>query len=110
MSVAAAIAPLTIRWRAPEPAVKQLPSAKVLPLLRAAIATAPDRIDLKVQLAKALFRTEQMQEIVDQLGPAIENDDAAPEILYYLGRACLRIRDDQLACLALRSAAAKGFA
>src|ERR1700674_2563278 len=95
MSIAAATAPLTIRWQAPD-SVKHLPSAKFLPLLRTAVTTAPDRADLKLQLTKALFRTEQLEEIVDRLRPAVANGDTGPEILYYLGRAALRTPDDQL--------------
>jgi hypothetical protein len=53
-------------WQDPEP-VKPQSSAEILPLLRADVAAAPDRADPKLKLAKALFRTDQMAEIVDRL-------------------------------------------
>ncbi len=108
MSVATAAPSLIIRWRTPEHA-NSVSIEKFLPLLRAAVAKAPDRTDLKLQLAKALFRTERMQETVDRLRTAVADNDAGPEIHYYLGRAALAIRDDQLAFDALRLAAAKAY-
>jgi Putative 2OG-Fe(II) oxygenase len=79
-------------------------------LLRAGTAASPARADLKLQLAKALFRTKQFDEIIGCLGPEIADDSADPELLYHVGRAALEIRDDRTALSALRPAADKGFA
>jgi uncharacterized protein (TIGR02466 family) len=76
--------------------------------MRAGVAAAPERAGLKLQLAKALFQTHQEAEIVDRLRPELADNNAIPELLYYLGRAALTIGDYQLASDALRSAAAKG--
>src|SRR5262249_18493090 len=83
---------------------------KFLPHLRAAVAAAPNRGDLKARLAQALINTRRMIEIVDWLRPVVADDKASPELLYYLGRAALATRDDRLALDALRSSAANGFA
>jgi tetratricopeptide (TPR) repeat protein len=98
-----------VRWQTPEPAVKLLPLAKFLPLLRAGVAAAPNRADLKLRLARTLFHTDRVAEVVDWLTPAIADEDVNPELLYYLGQSALATGDDQLALDALRSAAAKGF-
>jgi tetratricopeptide (TPR) repeat protein len=108
MPLAAAMEAPTIHWRAPELAPR-VPLAKLLPLMRAAVAAAPERADLKLHLTKALFDTDRMAEIVDRLRPAVADDDADPELLYYLGRAALATRDRHLAAASLRSAAASGF-
>jgi uncharacterized protein (TIGR02466 family) len=108
MSTIAAKTTLSVYWRAPEPG-RRLPSGKLLPLLRAAVAAAPDRADFKLQLAKALFHSDRMAEIVDWLSPNFGHDDAHPELLYYLGRSALAISSTQLAFDALRSAAMRGF-
>jgi Putative 2OG-Fe(II) oxygenase len=108
MSVAAATAPLTLRWEAPRSA-ECVSFSRLLPLLREAVAAAPDRADLKLHLAKALFHSDRMAEIVERLGPAVADDAADAEVLYCLGRAAVVVRDDQLALAALERAAAKGF-
>ena len=89
--------------------VRRAPHEKMLPLLRMAVAAAPDRPDLKVKLALALFKTDRMTELVDWLRPAAADEDADPELLMCLGEAAIAIRDHQLALTALRSAAAKEF-
>jgi tetratricopeptide (TPR) repeat protein len=81
---------------------------KFLPLLRKAVAAAPDRLVFKVQLARALFEAGQTAELVDLLEPLVSDEDAAAELLYWLGRAAIAKGDDPLALVALRSAAAKG--
>jgi tetratricopeptide (TPR) repeat protein len=97
-----------LRWREVEP-VKPLSLAKILPLLRAAVDAAPDRRDLKRKLAKALFQTDWMAEIVNRLRTAVADKQADADFLYYLGRAALVTRDDHLAVAALERAAAQGF-
>jgi tetratricopeptide (TPR) repeat protein len=109
MSLTAATIYQPIRWQAPKP-VGPFSLAKVLPLLRAGVAAAPGRADLKLQLAKALFRAQQFDEIINRLGPEVADDDADPELLHYIGRAALAVRDDRTALSALEPAAAKGFA
>jgi len=107
MPLSAASATPPLRWQAWNP-VKT--DAKFLPLLRQAVAVAPDRADFKLQLAKALFQNNRMAEIVDWLNPATADDRAKPELLYCLGRAAMATGDYQRAADALRSAVAAGFA
>jgi hypothetical protein len=108
MSASTKTVALRFRWMAPEP-IKRLPFAKVLPLLKAGVAAAPDRVDLKLQLTKTLFYTDQMAELVEWLRPAVADNDANPEFLYYLGRSALVTCDNELALNALERAASKGF-
>ncbi len=107
MSVAAASASLPLRWRSPE-AVK--PFVKFLPVLRAAVAAAPERADLKLRLVHALFRTGAVEEIVDRMRSAVADRDADAELLTFVGRAAIAAEDHRLAADALRPAAAKGYA
>jgi tetratricopeptide (TPR) repeat protein len=102
-----AVAELRMRWRAAEP-VKRLPYRKFLPLLKTAVAAEPDRIDLKLQFATALFYSHRMQEIVEWLTPFAGAPETHPQLLYYLGRAALSTKDYQLALQCLEPAAAKG--
>ena len=95
-----------LRWRTAEPAV---PHAKMLPLLRQAVAVAPHRVDLKLQLARMLRSAGAIAEIVDLLRPAAADDRAAPEALLVLGRAALDVGEEQLAVDALRGAADAGL-
>jgi tetratricopeptide (TPR) repeat protein len=95
-----------LRWRTAEPAV---PHAKMLPLLRQAVAVAPHRVDLKLQLARMLRSAGAIAEIVDLLRPAAADDRAAPEALLVLGRAALDVGEKQLAVDALRGAASAGL-
>jgi hypothetical protein len=60
--------------------------------LKAGVAAAPYRVDLKLQLAKTLFYTDQLTELVEWLRPAINDNNADPEFLYYLGRSALVTR------------------
>src|SRR3984957_7025597 len=103
----AAMRDAPLDWRTSP--VRRAPHEKMLPLLRMAVAAAPDRPDLKVKLALALFKTDRMTELVDWLRPAAADEDAAPEWLMCRGEAAFAIGDYQLALTALRSAAAKEF-
>lgn len=96
-----------MRWRAAEP-VKRLPYRKFLPLLKTAVAAEPDRIDLKLQFATALFYSHKMQEIVEWLTPLASAQETHPQLLYYLGRAALSTKDHRLALQCLEFAAANG--
>jgi tetratricopeptide (TPR) repeat protein len=108
MSVAAVPSPPQLIWH--EIDSKEVFSlAKTLPLLRAAVAAAPDRTDLKQKLARNLFRTDQMVELVDWLRPIVDQKDRDPELLYHLGRAALSSGDCQTAFDALSLAATSGF-
>jgi hypothetical protein len=78
--------------------------------MRAGVAAAPERADLKLQLVRALFRSGAMAEIVDRVRPAVTRADADPELLYYLGRAALATGNFRLAADALRVATAAGTA
>jgi tetratricopeptide (TPR) repeat protein len=83
--------------------------AKTVPLLRAAVAAAADRTDLKRQLARSLFKIDRMTEIVDWLRPILDRDDSDAELLNYLGRAAFARGDYLTALNALRMAAASGY-
>ena len=98
----------SLRWRAPEP-VKQLPFATFLPLLRAGVDAAPHRVDLQLKLARTLFHTDAMPELIDRFQPALAADTADPELLFYLGRAALTTGEAQLAFDALAASAGGGF-
>jgi hypothetical protein len=108
MSVATATSPSRLIWHETDSG-EAVSSAKTLPLLKAAVAVAGDRTDLKRRLAKTLFRTDRMVEIVDWLRPILDRDDSDPELLYYLGRAALANGDCQTAYEALSLAATSGF-
>lgn len=100
---------MTLRWETSEPQ-SGAGTAKFLPVLRQAVAAAPHRADLKLQLARALFRSGQTVELIDRLKPSLADHDAPAELLFWLGRAAMERGDDALALVALRSAAAKGMA
>jgi tetratricopeptide (TPR) repeat protein len=97
-----------ICWRSPQ-AATGLPPRKLLPLLRAALAAAPERRDLKLQLARVLFEADLAAEIVERMRLAVADEGADPELLYYVGRAAAATGDHKLAIDALRAAAAGGF-
>jgi uncharacterized protein (TIGR02466 family) len=84
-----------------------LSPAKLLPLIRAGIAAAPHRADLKLQLAKILFQTGAAAEIVERFDAAAARGSDL-ELSYYVGLAALAVRDDRLAHDALRNAADNG--
>jgi uncharacterized protein (TIGR02466 family) len=100
---------VTLGWK-DDDSVPRMPLAKLLPLARQAAASAPDRVDLKVRLAAALFDAGHAAELIALLGPQLADEHAAPDLLYWLGRAAVATLDDQLALAALRAAAAKGSA
>src|ERR1700687_5586530 len=97
-----------IRWQTPGPTA-QLPFAKILPVIRAGLAAAPEHAGLKLDLAKALFGTGRQEELVDRLRAELADEAGTPELLYYLGRAALATRDYQVAADALRAATARGM-
>jgi tetratricopeptide (TPR) repeat protein len=97
---------LDLRWGIPRPG---LSAAKMLPLLRQAVALAPDRADLRLQLAKVLLGAGAHNETTDLLKPALADSGADPELLLVLGQAALAISENQLAAEALNAAAARGL-
>jgi hypothetical protein len=97
----------TFRWRDPKP-VEPPPFLKFMPVMRAGLEAAPQRADLKLQLARALFHIDCNAEIVERLGPRLVDEDD-PELYYYVGRAALATGDHRLACDSLGEAAARGF-
>lgn len=100
---------MTLKWEASQPETGA-GIAKFLPVLRQAVIGAPHRPELKLQLARALFRSDQTVELIDLLKPSLADQDAPAELLSWLGRAAMARGDDALALVALRSAAAKGMA
>ncbi len=97
-----------LRWSAPATG-KQLPFATFLPLLQQAVATAPERVDLQLQLARTLLHTERMTELVERFRPLAARAGADPELLFHLGRGASSLGEDALALTALRASAAGGF-
>jgi hypothetical protein len=108
MSVAPVTSPPRLIWHETDSGEPVSP-AKTLPLLKAAVAMAGDRTDLKRQLARTLFKTDRMVEIVDWLRPIVDQHDSDPELLHHLGRAALASGDCQTAYDALSLAAKSGF-
>jgi hypothetical protein len=96
-----------LRWRQPD-ASKPVPLTRFVPLLKTAVAAAPNRADLRLQLAQALFQTHQFAELIDWVRPAASSEAADPELQFFLGRSALAVRDYPLAVQAFRSAATKG--
>ncbi len=90
--------------------VEQLPAAAFLPLLRAGVAKAPGRTDVALKLARTLYSTDRMAEVVEWLQPALATPDADAELLFHLGRAAAGTGNEQLAVETLTASAAKGFA
>jgi TPR repeat protein len=86
-----------------------VPFDKLLPLLRAGTAAAPENADRALQLAKTLFHADRMAELVERFRSGTARDDAGAELLYYLGCAATVTGDRALAVDALRAAADKGF-
>jgi uncharacterized protein (TIGR02466 family) len=99
---------MSLNWQQRD-GVKRLPLTAFLPLLRAGVAAFPERSDLKLQLARTLFHSDQPEEIIHLFESAVAERDAAPELLCYLGRAALMGLDYRLAFDALQSAAARDF-
>src|SRR5690349_7864216 len=98
-----------LRWQSRKPA-GQVPLSRLLPLMRAAVAAAPQRIALRRDLAAALFAADRMTELVDRFGPAAGGEACDRDIQYYVGRAALAVGEHQVAVDALRSAAGHGHA
>jgi tetratricopeptide (TPR) repeat protein len=94
-------------WRPPRPG-GALARTKALAVVRVALAIAPDRADLKRQLAQLLYELDQLGELIDWLRPLVGQEDADPGLLYWLGQAAAR-RDPILAATALRAAVAAGY-
>ena len=97
-----------LRWSEPERA-KQLPLATYVPLLQAAVAAAPHRADLKLQLARTLFRTDRIAELIERFRGALDDANASAELLYHLGRAAAAAGDEELAFAAFTSSSNRGY-
>ena len=107
-AVASGAASAALRWTVPAP-VKRVPFDKLLPLIRAGVAAAPERADLALQLAKTLFQADRLTELVDRFRSSAARAGASPELLYYLGYAAAMTNDRALAVDALHRAADDGF-
>lgn len=93
---------MTIGWlSAPAPR----PTASALPLLRAALAAAPERLEIRRRLARSLFYEDRLPELLETLATDAEDD---PEVLCYVGRAAAVLGNDTLALRALSCAAEGG--
>lgn len=98
---------LHLRWTTSRS--EGLPDAKALPLLRQAVALAPDRVELRLQLARTLVRAGAHREVIDLLKSALAEPGVDPERLLILGQAALTVGQDQLAADTLDAATAQGM-
>jgi uncharacterized protein (TIGR02466 family) len=73
-------------WDDPAPG-GLLSVAKAVRAFETAVARLPERLDLKLRLADALFQCDRMAEIVTLLGPDIESGQADPTLNFHFGRA-----------------------
>jgi tetratricopeptide (TPR) repeat protein len=87
-----------------------LPYATFLPLLKAGVAAAPERLDLRQQLARTLFHSDRLAELIEWLTPLLADEHADGELVYYLGLAVLARGNYAQAAEALQLAAARGYA
>jgi hypothetical protein len=90
-------------WTAPA-----LTHTRVVPVLRKAVVAAPDRLDLRLLLARALAELDDLGAIIELLAPHARNDYGGPELAYLFGRACARTNDTTRALPALRCAVDAG--
>jgi tetratricopeptide (TPR) repeat protein len=108
MPVAAPYTATPLRWRETRSATVY--AEALLPAIHEAIAVSPDRADLQLEYARALFRTKKMSALVNLAGSTINDDSVAPNILYLLGHAACETKKYEMALEAFRRAGAKGFA
>jgi hypothetical protein len=78
------------RWK-DDDSVPRMPLAKLLTQARQAAASAPDRVDLKVRLAAALFDAGHTAELIALLRPQLADEHAAPDLLYWLVHVALKV-------------------
>jgi hypothetical protein len=79
-------------------------------LIRAAHRAHPRHQETSRRLARYLFRTDALEELVKQFGQTLGNPKTDPECLHYLGLAALTLGDDVLAESALSRAVSGGHA
>lgn len=97
-------APLIV-WRTDQPTPRP-PARSFLPLLRAAVASRPDRQDLLRDFAVALRDDRRWMEIVDLLSPLVEKGGLTPTLACELARAAIACNQPELALRALDTAVA----
>src|ERR1700732_4777989 len=90
----AAMPDASLAWRTSP--VRRGAHEKMLPLLRKAFVAAPERNDVKVKLALALYKTDRMTELVDWLRPAAADEETASDLLQCLGEAAMAVHDYEL--------------
>ncbi|HEV2674714.1 MAG TPA: putative 2OG-Fe(II) oxygenase [Aliidongia sp.] len=95
--------PAAIEWDDPAPG-GLLTVARALRTLETAVARMPERLDLKLRLADALFHSDRMAEIVVLLAPEIEAGGTDPELNFHFGRAAALVDALDVAILPLRIA------
>jgi hypothetical protein len=97
------------RWVVPDAATER-PAAAFLPLLRAAVAAAPDRPEPALGLARALTRAGLTGELIEWLAPVGDAERTThAELLFHLGCAHATTGDAPRALAPLQAAAARGF-
>jgi hypothetical protein len=85
-----------IVWRTDQPTPRP-PARSFLPLLRAAVASRPDRPDLLRDLAVALRDDRRWTEIFDLLSPLVEKGGLTPTLACELARAAIACDQPELA-------------
>jgi Putative 2OG-Fe(II) oxygenase/Coenzyme PQQ synthesis protein D (PqqD) len=79
-------------------------------LIRAAHRADPGHRETARRLARYLFTTDALEELVGQFGPALSDPKADPECLHFLGLAASALGDRVLAESALSRAVSEGHA
>jgi tetratricopeptide (TPR) repeat protein len=79
-------------------------------MLQMAVATAPDRSDLKRQLARVLLQAERFQELEELALPMLDDPAGDPEVLHCLALGAIANERHEVAQRALERAIALGHA
>jgi len=95
--------PVAIAWDDPATG-GLLTAARALGALETAVARLPERLDLKLRLADALFECDRMAEIVALLRPEIAAGGIDPELNFRFGRAAALVGTLEVAIDPLRIA------
>jgi uncharacterized protein (TIGR02466 family) len=92
-----------IEWEDVDPG-RALTAERAATALRAGFSRAPDRLDLRLKLASALYECDRMDEAADLLAPVIEAGEASAEANFLFGRAAFAAGRKESGLQALRAA------
>ena len=94
-------------WEEP-PTACGLPDPAVLALLKAASAARPERDDLRLQLARLLFRLGRLEEVTEATRATLGDSARDPELVHLLGLSAAAAGDAPLALQAFQAAVDRG--